>query len=53
MRPVPLGGESEEKGGHMGRHPPWGVIRLSHRLGVPELGFFVEETSPLGWLEDS
>ena len=44
---VPLGGDSEEKGGCMGRHPPWGVSGSSHRLGAPVLGSYVEETSPL------
>ena len=34
----------------MGRYLPWGLSRLSHRLGVPARGSYMEETSPLaGW----
>ena len=43
---------TKEKGDCKDRHPPWGVSVLRHRLGIPVLGTNVEETSPLGWLED-
>ena len=36
----------------MGGYSPWGVSRLSHILGVPVLGSYTEETSPLGCLEN-
>lgn len=38
LGPVPLRGDSEEERDYMGRNTPWGVSRLSHRLGVPVLG---------------
>ena len=50
--PVPLGGDSEEKRDYKSGHVPWGVSGLSHRVGLPVLGPYMEETSPLGWLED-
>ena len=45
---MPLGGDSEEKGGCTGGHPPSGVSRSSHRLGIPVLESYAEETNPLG-----
>ena len=49
---VPLGGDSEERGDCTGVYPHWGVSGSSHRLGIPVLGSYAEETSHLGWLED-
>lgn len=47
---MPLGGHSEEKEDSTGGHSSWGLSMLSHRLGIPVLGSYVEETSPLaGW----
>lgn len=47
--PVSLGGDSEEKGAYLGRHPCWGVSGESHRLGSPALGCYVVEDEP-AWL---
>ena len=47
---VLLGGGSEEKGGYVGRDPPWGVSSLSHLLGAPALGSYTGKMSPLRWL---
>ena len=46
LESVPLGGDSEEQGSHMGRN----VIYLnskSHRMGVPGLGSDAGDTGPL------
>ena len=49
--PVPLGGDSEEKGDYTSRYPPWGVSGLSNILGAPALGSDTGKTSPHDWLE--
>ena len=46
--PVPLGGDSEEKGDYTGRYPPWGISSLSHTLGAQVLGTDTRKMSP--WL---
>lgn len=51
LGPVPLNGDSEEKGEYMVGDPRWGVSSESHRLGAPVLGFYTGEMNPLGWLE--
>lgn len=50
---MPLGGDSQEKRDYKGRHPPWEVSTLSHRLVIPVPGSYVEDTSHLAWLEES
>lgn len=35
--PVPLGGDTEEKGDYMEEDPPWGISITSHLLGSPVL----------------
>ena len=46
--PVPLGGDSEEKGDYMGRDLAWGVSSSSHKLGAPVLESDMEDEPP--WL---
>ena len=50
LGPVPLRGDSEEKGDYMSRDPPWRVSGVSHILGDTALGTNTGETSSLaGW----
>lgn len=45
-----LGRGSEEKGGYMGRHPPWGVSKSSYILDTPVLKSDKGRQPPLaGW----
>ena len=47
LRPVPLGGICEEEKVHMGGHSPQEGSRLTHSPSIPDLGSYMEETSPL------
>lgn len=49
--PLPLGGDSEEKGDNTGGDLPWGVNGSGHILGALVLGSDKGKRSPLGWLE--
>ena len=56
--PVPLGGDSEEKGdnmegGGMDIHLLWGKSSKSHKLDAPVLWSYTGEISPSGCSEDS
>ena len=44
-----LGRDSEEKRGHKGRHPPWGVSNLCHLLGSQAWG--LTKGRPAPWVE--
>ena len=50
--PVPLKGDSEEKGDYPVRDRHWGVSSWSHILGTPALGSDTRKMGSLGWLED-
>ena len=41
--PLPLKGDSEEKGDHVSSNPPWGVHGLSNNIGCPSLGVWHRE----------
>ena len=46
-----MGGTAKEKVDFRGGHPPWGVS-TEPPTSILVLGTDIEETSPLGWLED-
>ena len=42
----------EDKKGHTGGHSSCEISNENHRLSAPVLGFYTEETSPLGFREN-
>lgn len=46
--PLPLGGDSGEKGHYADRDPPWGLSGLSHIWGAPALESYIGTIGPFG-----